>query len=150
MTQTVGTPDKEDNQEIHELSESGPMWKKIAQLVGDEELAREVFIQLKDAIQSSAIQNALSTDRRLAHVGTVTRQVVVGLEELNALPGTEQQRRQLIVLKALPLISKLNDEALLEHANQLKEAHDTSTQEHRRSLDELKNDKAMEVERSSP
>ena len=58
----------------------------------------------------------------MAHVGTVTRQVVVGLEELNALPGTEQQRRQLIVLKALPLISKLNDEALLEHANQIKEA----------------------------
>ena len=88
MTQTVETPEKEDNQDTHELSESGPMWKKIAQLVGDEELAREVFIQLKDAIQSSAIQNALSTDRRLAHVGTVTRQVVVGLEELNALPGT--------------------------------------------------------------
>ena len=61
MTQTVGTPEKEDNQDTHELSESGPMWKKIAQLVGDEELAREVFDQLKDAIQSSAIQNALST-----------------------------------------------------------------------------------------
>ena len=55
MTQTVETPEKEDNQDTHELSESGPMWKKIAQLVGDEELAREVFIQLKDAIQSSAI-----------------------------------------------------------------------------------------------
>ena len=40
----------------------------------------------------------------------------------------------------------LNDEALLEHANQIKEAHNTSTQEHRRSLDELKKDKAMEVE----
>ena len=37
MTQTVETPEKEDNQEIHELSESGPMWKKTAQLVGDEE-----------------------------------------------------------------------------------------------------------------
>ena len=52
MTQTVGTPEKEDNQETHELSESGPMWEKIAQLIGDEELAREVFDQLKNAIQS--------------------------------------------------------------------------------------------------
>ena len=101
MTQTVETPDKEDNKEIHELSESGPMWEKIAQLISDEELAREVFDQLKNAIQSSAIQNALSTDRRAAHVGTVTSQVVVGLEELNALPGTEQQRKQLIVLNSL-------------------------------------------------
>ena len=64
MTQTDETPEKEDVKMIHELSESGPMWKKIAQLVGDEELAREVFIQLKDAIQSSAIQKALSTDRQ--------------------------------------------------------------------------------------
>ena len=79
MTQTVETPEKEDNQDTHELSESGPMWEKIAQLIGDEELAREVFDQLKNAIQSSAIQSALSTDRRLAHVGTVTRQVVAGL-----------------------------------------------------------------------
>ena len=55
MTQTVGTPEKEDNQDTHELSESGPMWKKIAQLVGDEELAREVFDQLKGAIQSSVL-----------------------------------------------------------------------------------------------
>ena len=87
MTQTVETPEKEDNQEIHELSESGPMWKKIAQLVGDEELAREVFDQLKGAIQSSAIQKALSTDRQLAHVGTVTAQVVGALEALQCRKG---------------------------------------------------------------
>ena len=62
MTQTDETPDKEDSKEIHELSELGPMWKRIAQLVGDEELARKVFDQLKDAIQSSATQKALSTD----------------------------------------------------------------------------------------
>ena len=82
MTQTVETPDKEDNQDTHELSESGPMWEKIAQLIGDEELAREVFDQLKDAIQSSAIQNALSTDmqsgfdsRGRLHVGRTARRL---------------------------------------------------------------------------
>ena len=61
------------------------MWEKIAQLVGDEELAREVFDQLKDAIHSSAIQKALPTGRQLAHVGTVTTQVVEALGALDKL-----------------------------------------------------------------
>ena len=75
MTQTVETPEKEDNQDTHELSESGPMWEKIAQLVGDEELAREVFDQLKDAIQSSAIQKALCSMDRAAALPNVTPSV---------------------------------------------------------------------------
>ena len=48
MTQTDGSPDKEENKEIHELSQSGPMWERIAQLVGDEELARKALDQLKE------------------------------------------------------------------------------------------------------
>ena len=47
MTEAVGTPDTEDSRDTDELSQPGPMWEKIAQLVGDEELAREVFDQLK-------------------------------------------------------------------------------------------------------
>ena len=50
MTQTDETPDKEDSNEIHELSELEPMWKRIAQLVGDKELAAHTI----DCTQSVA------------------------------------------------------------------------------------------------
>ena len=68
------------------------MWEAIARLIGDEESAHELHLQLEGAMVSSAIEEVLSDEhRRIQHVESASGKVAVELDELRLNPSDDEQ-----------------------------------------------------------